>query len=234
MTIISIITPWLNGLHLLPDYARAVEGANQVIIVDNGSEPVTAQGLREYANASGATVIRNDTNLGFAFANNQGYAAATGEIVIFLNSDVAIEAPWLDLVRRDVQPGALSGPSLQRQLVYGMWLPYVEGWCIAGRRAAWEALNYWPTPLAFNDGPWDAAAYPGPYWEDNDLCLRALESGLNLAQTAWPVRHKGGQSAGALVNHGATFEANRATFKQRARALWERKTAPARLEGVTW
>jgi hypothetical protein len=74
-------------------------------------------------------------------------------------------------------------------------------------------------------GPWDAHAYPGPYWEDNDICLRALAQDIALIQTQWPIQHKGGRSAGPLVTHGDTFERNRATFAARVGQAWERMQA---------
>lgn len=222
---ISIITPFKNGIDLLPDYIAATLGA-ELILIDNGSDQETADALRELPPDRGV-LIRNEQNMGFAAANNQGYAAATGDIIIFLNSDIAGDPAWLGLVADDVQDGALYGPSVAQQLVYGMWVPYVEGWCIAATRLTWQRLyGDWKMVNApYNEqhaGPWDAESYPGPYWEDNDLSLRALEQGISLVQTAWPVQHKGGRTAGAIVKHGATFEANRATFVARVRPVWER------------
>jgi glycosyltransferase involved in cell wall biosynthesis len=217
---ISIVTPFKNGIDLLPDYIAATLGA-ELILIDNDSDPETADALRELP-ADRGTLIRNETNLGFAAANNQGYAAATGDVIVFLNSDVAGDPSWLKLVADDVQDGALYGPSVNQQLVYGLWLPYIEGWCVAATRATWEGLRDWRSGLDVQRGPWDARAYPGPYWEDNDLCFRALELGISLTHTAWPVQHKGGRTAGAIVKHGATFEQNRATFVSRVKPVWER------------
>ena len=261
---ISIVTPFMNGLDLLPDYEAATLGA-RLVLIDNGSDAETADALQSLPPERGI-VIRNESNLGFAAANNQGYAQAEGDIIVFLNSDIAGDPAWLKLVADDVQDGALYGPSLNQQLVYGMWVPYIEGWCIAATRATWERLTdvlynqafeaAFPADVSddemervrqelketFGDGkrivvlppnarpefvslsvpgPWDAAAYPGPYWEDNDLCYRALQQDIALIQTHWPLQHKGGRTAGALVKHGVTFEANRATFAARAKSAWE-------------
>ena len=211
---ISIVTPFMNGLDLLPDYEAATLGA-RLVLIDNGSDAETADALQSLPKERGI-VIRNEANAGFAAANNQGYARAEGDIIVFLNSDIAADPAWLKLVADDVKDGALYGPSINQQLVYGMWLPYIEGWCIAATRATWHRL--------FVDigcqvpGPWDMGAYPGPYWEDNDLCYRALQQDIALIQTHWPVQHKGGRTAGALVKHGATFEANRATFTRRVQS----------------
>lgn len=229
MPSISIVTPWHGETGaLLADYYRAVEGGlAEVISVDNACPAATADALKEMTEHLQGHYIRNDSNAGFAAANNQGYAKATGDIIVFLNSDVAPAGPWLHQVLADVREGALYGPSLQYQLVYGMWLPYLEGWCMGATRGTWERLGYSHDdkkyPPAVWLGPWDAHAYPGPYWEDNDLCFRAMQAGINLVQTSWPMQHKGGQTTGALIKHGASFERNRATFAERVRPAWERK-----------
>ncbi len=213
---ISIVTPFLNGLDLLADYEHATQGT-ELILIDNGSDLETQVALASLPPERGK-VIRNETNIGFAAANNQGYAQATGDVIIFLNSDIAGDPAWLKLVADDVQDGALYGPSVQRQLVYGLWLPYIEGWCIAATRKTWERLG----TSTRGYGPWDSNAYPGPYWEDNDLCFRAIGQAINLVQTTWPIQHKGGRSAGPLVAHGDTFERNRATFSSRVKPVWEK------------
>lgn len=209
MTTISIITPWHGKADtLLKDYAAAIPADIQIVTVDNASDPLDADALKAFTNERGGVYIRNDTNQGFAAANNQGYAAATGEIVLFLNSDIAGDPKWLQSVAHDVRDGALYGPSLATQFLYGEQWPYIEGWCIAGTRATWERI--WTAGAS--DGPWDAHTYSRPYWEDNALCLLALQIDLRLIQTIWPVSHKGGQTAGSLRNHAASFEENRATF----------------------
>jgi len=242
MPSISIVTPFLNGLDLLPDYEHATIGA-ELIIVDNASDVATAEALQTLPSARGR-VLRNEVNTGFAAANNQGYREARGDIIIFLNSDIAGDPTWLKLVSDDVRDGALYGPSVNRQLVYGIWLPYIEGWCIAATRKTWERLCTITHPgyvtrdygdgkmvrilagadAAVKHGPWDAAHYPGPYWEDNDLCFRAQwsEPQIAITQTQWHIQHKGGRSAGPLVRYGDTFERNRATFASRVKPVWER------------
>ena len=228
MPSISIITPFSGSTSdLIPDLKVAVEGA-EVIIVDNASDGTTAHGLTEFVQP--AHYIRNATNLGFAAANNQGYAKATGDIVMFLNSDVAAAPGWLRAVAADVRDGALYGPSLSAQLVAGRHIPYVEGWCIAATRATWGRLiiawnNEHHTGYgegggegAWRDLVWDADAYPGPYWEDNDLCFRALQADIALIQTAWQIQHKGGRTAGPIMRHGESFARNERIFTERVLA----------------
>lgn len=219
---LSIVTPWHGGVgSLLAEYAAACEGA-EIVTVDNASPQEDAQALWDYT-ANRGCLIRNETNAGFAAANNQGYRAATGDVIVFLNSDIAGDPLWMQHVLENVRDGALYSPSAGQQMIGGMAIPYLEGWCLAATRATWERLMLGsetktqrgkrptaPAPASY--GPWDERAYPDPYWEDNDLCLRALRAGITLIQTDWPIRHKGGQTAGALIRHGAAFERNRATF----------------------
>ncbi len=218
---ISAVTCWSGATgDLLGDYFSAVQGA-EVVTVNNAASPDTTHMLDQMHEQIGGRHIKNATNLGFAAGNNQGYAAAGGDVIIFLNSDIAGDARFLRAVAADVRPGALYGPSLNQQLVAGRWLPYVEGWCIAATRATWEKIRtlrtdpntHWPPTML--GGPWRADLFEGVYWEDNYLCLEALQAGLSLIQTAWPVAHKGGRTAGPIAAHGASYEANRRTFTER-------------------
>ncbi|MCU1239099.1 MAG: glycosyl transferase, family 2 [Candidatus Solibacter sp.] len=64
----------------------------ETIVVDNGSNDGSAEmAEREF----GAVVIRNHDNRGFCAANNQGIAAAKGELIALLNNDAEAEPEWL-------------------------------------------------------------------------------------------------------------------------------------------
>ncbi|MCV6636303.1 glycosyltransferase family 2 protein [Candidatus Albibeggiatoa sp. nov. NOAA] len=57
----------------------------EVIVVDNASEDESADMVeREFPHV---TLIRSETNLGFAAANNLAFEQATGEFIVLLNSD---------------------------------------------------------------------------------------------------------------------------------------------------
>lgn len=177
---LSIITPWLDHPEFIEDYEKAVRDPGaQVIVVDNGSGPAHAAAIGAMVQRLRGVFIRNDENHWFAAANNQGLAAATGSIVLFMNNDIAAEPGWLDAVRRDALPGRLVGPDVKRVQVDQVYIDYLEGWCIAGRREVWQML-----------GGWNARSFKMPYWEDTELCLRAMRAGVHLAQTRWPVTHK--------------------------------------------
>src|SRR5689334_19308388 len=63
----------------------------EVIVVDNGSTDASA----DLAESFGALVIRNGQNRGFCAANNQGIAAARGDLIALLNNDAEAEPGWL-------------------------------------------------------------------------------------------------------------------------------------------
>ena len=68
-------------------------GAYEVIVVDNGSSDGS---LTEIQNSklkiqNFLKIIKNETNLGFAKANNIGIKAAQGKTILLLNSDTEIK-----------------------------------------------------------------------------------------------------------------------------------------------
>lgn len=201
---ISVVTPWLNASELCGMYAKGLQGA-QIIAVDNASEPEHAQRIKAMAEESGGIYIRNETNLLFATANNQGLDASTGDIVLFLNNDVECRNGFLEQVERDVQPGGLYGPSM----LYKHGLGYLEGWCIAARREVFTTL----------DG-WDDKYYSGLYWEDNDLCARAQAMGYELVTTHWSVWHFNNYTTRQTPGATASYLANEAKFVERLKS-WQ-------------
>src|SRR5687768_3508629 len=66
---------------------------DEVVVVDSGSRDGTAKGLKQYP---WARVVTNEENQGFAAGCNQGAAAGTAEVIVFLNNDTLVHARWLD------------------------------------------------------------------------------------------------------------------------------------------
>jgi len=94
--LISVIVVNWNRKDLLRaclgSLARQTGAKFETIVVDNGS----SDGSAEVAESEfGARVIRNQQNLGFCAANNQGIAAARGDFVALLNNDAEAEPGWL-------------------------------------------------------------------------------------------------------------------------------------------
>ena len=96
----SIIIPVHNQISLTRSCLDALldrppSGVSwEIVVVDDASTDATAEMLAMYPGK--LTVIRHDLNRGFATACNAGAAAASGELLVFLNNDVAPYPGWLD------------------------------------------------------------------------------------------------------------------------------------------
>lgn len=96
---ISVVVVNWNRAALLRACLRSLadqtETAFEVILVDNGSadESVT-MARREFGDLF-SQIIENKTNRGFCEANNQGIAAARGELIALLNNDAEADPGWL-------------------------------------------------------------------------------------------------------------------------------------------
>ena len=206
MPTVSIVTPWWNHLELMADYIAAVahrSPRDELIVVDNASKPPV-----------GLPGIRLTTNQGFAAASNRGLEAATRDIVLFLNNDIAMtRTDWLEPLRGAVEPGVLAGAQIrydQHGHVDGQPLPYLDGWCLAGTR----------DDLLDLEGFDESYAEPA-YYSDNDLCLRARAAGMTLREARVGLRHKLNQTAGPDTSpvKQAASRANRERFTRLATEL---------------
>ena len=94
---ISVIVPNWNGIKFismcLDSLARSDFDSYEVIVVDNGS----VDGSREVIEKKYPEVrlIKNQSNMGFAIACNQGIKAAKGKYISLLNNDIEVESNWL-------------------------------------------------------------------------------------------------------------------------------------------
>lgn len=96
----TVVIPNWNGRDLLAKYLPSVQAAlagndkNEILVVDNGSEDGSAAFLRE--NFPNVRVLALPRNLGFGGGSNEGFRAARNDIVVLLNSDMRVEADFLE------------------------------------------------------------------------------------------------------------------------------------------
>jgi GT2 family glycosyltransferase len=205
----SIVIPVFNRedltqqcLATLPP-TLAGAGLGEVIVVDNGSDPATAAVLAAHP---WVRVIRNERNLGFAAACNQGTRAAQGRYVVHLNNDTVGHPGWLAAMLRVFAEEPNVGVVGARLLFPDGTLQHA-GVVAAPNRLGPEGFGpyhflwKWPgdTPAAMHRTDYDCVTgaclvmerdvylelggFDEAYWngyEDVDLCYKARARGLRV------------------------------------------------------
>ncbi|MCX6743531.1 MAG: glycosyltransferase [Candidatus Parcubacteria bacterium] len=100
----SIIIPVKDNLEITQKCLNSIHQYTfdyEIILVDNGSEPPWPDHPQ---------VIRNEQNLGFPVAVNQGIKAAQGEIIVVLNNDIIVTPFWLDRLAEHLKDFDIIGP----------------------------------------------------------------------------------------------------------------------------
>ncbi|MEU9350499.1 glycosyltransferase [Streptomyces griseoloalbus] len=109
----SVVIPAHNSARTLAACLDSVYAQtcpiHEVIVVDDGSTDATARIARGYP----CTLIRHEPNRGVSAARNAGIAAATGDILFFLDSDEALTpdsvAGALEILDADPECGCVHG-----------------------------------------------------------------------------------------------------------------------------
>lgn len=78
----------INCIESIISYAKDID--YELIVVDNASTDGSLEYLENRLIGSNQTLIKNDSNTGFAFANNQGFAISKGKYIALVNSDIKV------------------------------------------------------------------------------------------------------------------------------------------------
>lgn len=106
---VSVVTPNYNGVKFLKNYFNSLnqdsECIGEVIIIDNGSDDSSLEYIQKNNFNFPVVVIKNDENLGFAHAVNQGISKAKYDYIFSLNNDTEVEIgsinAMLDLIQEE-------------------------------------------------------------------------------------------------------------------------------------
>jgi len=99
---VSVLRPCLASI-----YANAKDFSFEIIVVDNASFDGCAQMIdREFPKVR---FIQGEQNVGFAKANNLGFARSNGKNLLFLNPDTEIVGPAITLMLYRIQSIADAG-----------------------------------------------------------------------------------------------------------------------------
>ena len=95
---ISIIIPTFNSQTVIRDCIESIPNDRnlEIIVVDDGSTDNTCSIVKEY---NAIKLIRNKNNNGVSFARNRGLEAATGDFVMFLDSDDRFSKGFFDKIK---------------------------------------------------------------------------------------------------------------------------------------
>jgi GT2 family glycosyltransferase len=241
--LISFITVDYNGLQdtigLIHSIQHVVHSVSyEIIVVDNASRTDDAAVLRE--TFSDITVVRSNSNLGFAGGNNLGMKFAKGRYFFFINNDTYLEEDHLaELIQRfDISPkaGGVS-PKLRfgfepRNIQYAGFTPMSPITLRNSTRGYGETDNGQydtPTTTAFLHGA--AMLIPRRlidevgtmsevfflYYEEMDWCARIRRAGYELwYEPCQTVFHKESQSTGKMSElHIFFLTRNRLLFAYR-------------------
>jgi O-antigen biosynthesis protein len=167
----------------------------EMIIVDNGS----TDGTREYLKGFPfIKTVLNEKNLGFAKGCNQGAEIASGDNVLFLNNDTIVTENWLNpmlsLLYSDEKVGMVGPVSNYVSGTQQVPFDYTDISGIDDFAAKYCEINRGKSKrvlrlvgfclLAKNDvfkkiGSFDERYQYGSF-EDDDLCLKAIQAGYQL------------------------------------------------------
>ena len=126
---ISLYIPVYNGEStiesVLKNALQLDPGADEIIIIDDGSNDQTKEILKKYENR--ITIIKNKTNQGLGFSRNLAISKSKNQLVASIDADVEPEKKWLlKLYETQKQFGsAICGGRLFEKYkdknIYNMW-----------------------------------------------------------------------------------------------------------------
>jgi ATP-binding cassette, subfamily B, bacterial len=214
----------------------------ELVLVDNGSGEQTRRYLSVLAARNpGVRLIRNESNLGFARANNQALEVARGDVIVLLNNDAVVTPGWLKGLARHLDDPeiGLVGPVTNRcgneAEVSSPYDTYGGLLALAKERQEAFAEQHFDIPVAvmfcaalrrdtFLDiGPLDER-YELGLFEDDDYARRVREAGRRVvcAEDVF-VHHFGEASLGWLAaagRYGELFETNKARYEEKWGVRW--------------
>lgn len=104
---VSVVVPIFNGVPYLPSFFASLQGAMppdcQVVLVDDASTEPVWDTVPDFGLGVEVLRFQNERNRGYAATVNRGFAAASGDVVVALNTDLVLQADCIDAMIRLIE-----------------------------------------------------------------------------------------------------------------------------------
>jgi hypothetical protein len=125
-SLVSIVIPVFNAEHYLEDCLNSAiqqtQSEIEIICINDGSTDSSGQILKRFETLDSRVFVFSQPNLGLSVARNRGLTRATGEYVMFLDSDDALELEAVEkllAICRDQNLDALFFDAVELNSSYG-------------------------------------------------------------------------------------------------------------------
>ena len=94
---LDLLRACIDGIQNTTEYPASLR---DIVVVDNSTtDPLASVYLEHLSHQSGISVVVSPGRFNSSLVNNQGAAAATGDVLVFLNNDILVRrADWLTLL----------------------------------------------------------------------------------------------------------------------------------------
>lgn len=190
----SIIIPCWNSLELLKKNLKFVMEAKEnknnkiieIIVVDDASNDDSVNFL-ETKYGKDIKLIKLTNNRGFSGTVNMGVRSAKGDLVCLLNTDVSPSINFLEAIYNHFENEKMFGVSLHEKGYGGAIAKFTNGFFdhrgLPEKEEAYRSFWVSGGSGVFRKKIWkelqglDEALFSPFYWEDLDICYRAMKRG---------------------------------------------------------
>lgn len=205
MTHCDIIIPVWNQLECtqkcMESLVKNTDYPYKLIVIDNASDELTSNYLDVFSkdHADIVQLIRNEKNIGYVKATNQGMKASTGSYLCLLNNDTEVYAGWLSelvsVAELDNEIGLVNPASnhfniryedcLEEQQFRYAGMGRIVGFCLLVKREVMDEIGCLDERFGMG------------YGDDDAYCMSAQKAGYRcvLAKKSY-VYHDGKKSFG--------------------------------------
>lgn len=192
----SVIIPNFNGENLLAKNLPLILAAKdnpqnqilEIIVVDDGSWDSSVKLLKE--KFPQVKLIKHTKNRGFSAAVNTGARASKGDLIVLLNSDVIPNSDFLKAINKHFENPKVFAVSMHEK-GYG-WAKgiFADGYIglAMGKEETKPCSSFYVSggsgvfsrKIWMELGGMDEKLLSPFYWEDIDLCYRAVKRGYQI------------------------------------------------------